>query len=296
VVAGMLGGDVQSAYTVVGDAVNTAQRFESAAPLDQTIVSESTRRLAAHAFEFERLSPMTLKGKALAVAAYRVIRRRSEEMTRQASPLVGRDAEMGRLREIMAESLGGVGRVVHVSGEAGVGKSRLVSEFRAQLAAGVERMAARCASYETNTPYALIASLVRGAFRIHAADDRVRAREAIVEGFARFDHVAEDTSIDLVLDVLGYGESSVQDPQLKQRLIVALLRALLTAAGKTAPFVIVAEDLHWIDDASFQVLRELVPVLPTVPGLFLTTSRPQWSPPWDVVRTAVTPLAEAACR
>ena len=296
VVAGMLGGDVQSAYTVVGDAVNTAQRFESAAPLDQTIVSESTRRLAAHAFEFERLSPITLKGKALAVAAYRVIRRRDEEIEPEASPLVGRDAEMGRLREIMAESLGGVGRVVHVSGEAGVGKSRLVSEFRAQLAAGVERMAARCASYETNTPYALIASLVRGAFRIHAADDRVRAREAIVDGFARFDHVAEDTSIDLVLDVLGYGDSSVQDPQLKQRLIVALLRALLTAAGKTAPFVIVAEDLHWIDDASLQVLRELVPVLSTVPGLFLTTSRPQWSPPWEVTRENVEPLAEDDAR
>ena len=296
VVAGMLGGDVQSAYTVVGDAVNTAQRFESAAPLDQIIVSESTRRLAAHAFEFERLAPISLKGKALAVPAYRVVRRRDEEIEPDASPLVGRDTEMTQLREIMADSLGGVGRIVHVSGEAGVGKSRLVTEFRAQLSAGVERMAARCVSYETNTPYALIASLVRGAFRIHAADDRARAREAIVAGFARFDQVAEDASIDLVLDVLGYGESSVQDPQLKQRLLVALLRALLGAAGRTAPFVIVAEDLHWIDDASLQVLSELVHVLPSLPGLFLTTARPQWSPPWEVARLNVEPLEDDEAR
>src|SRR5438309_4013128 len=64
VVAGLLGGDVQSAYTVVGDAVNTAQRFESVAPLNQVLVSETTRRLAIHAFEFETLPPVTLKGKA----------------------------------------------------------------------------------------------------------------------------------------------------------------------------------------------------------------------------------------
>jgi class 3 adenylate cyclase/tetratricopeptide (TPR) repeat protein len=296
VVAGMLGGDVQSAYTVVGDAVNTAQRFESMAPLDQTIVSESTRRLASHAFEFERLAPILLKGKAVAVAAYRVLRSKDEEIEPDASPLVGRDAEMAQLREIMAESLAGAGRIVHVTGEAGVGKSRLVTEFRAQLAGGVERMAARCASYETNTPYALIASLIRGAFQIHAADDRPRAREAIVEGFARFDQVADDAAIDLVLDVLGYGESSVHDPQLKQRLLVALLRMLLSAAGRTAPFVIVAEDLHWIDDGSLQVLRELVDLLPSVPGLFLTTARPQWSPPWDVVRVGVEPLNDDDAR
>ena len=296
VVAGMLGGDVQSAYTVVGDAVNTAQRFESAAPLDQILVSESTRRLAAHAFEFERLPPITLKGKALAVAAYRVVRRRDEEIEPDASPLVGRDAEMTQLREIMADSLGGVGRIIHVSGEAGVGKSRLVTEFRAQLSAGVERMAARCVSYETNTPYALIASLVRGAFRVHAADDRARAREAIVAGFARFDQLAEDASIDLVLDVLGYGDSSVQDPQLKQRLLVALLRLLLSAAGRMAPFLIVAEDLHWIDDASLQVLRELVPLLPSLSGLFVTTSRPQWKPPWTVDDLGVEPLGDEDAR
>jgi adenylate cyclase len=296
VVAGMLGGDVQSAYTVVGDAVNTAQRFESSAPLGQIIVSESTRRLAAHAFVFERLAPITLKGKALPMAAFRVVRRRDEEIEPDASPLIGREAEMGRLREIMAESLGGRGRVVHVTGEAGVGKSRLVSEFRAQLAGGVERIAARCVSYETNTPYALVASLVRGTFRIHAADDRVRARKAIVAGFARLEHAVDDTPIDLVLDVLGYGESSVPDPQLKQRLLVALLRAVLTATGRTAPFVIVAEDLHWIDDGSLQVLRELVPALASLPGLFVTTARPQWTPPWEVTRLGVEPLDDDDAR
>src|SRR5438477_3412598 len=98
VVAGLLGGDVQSAYTVVGDAVNTAQRFESVAPLNQVLVSETTRRLALHAFEFETLPPVTLKGKAEPVAAYRVIRRRDDEIEPDVSPLIGREAELATLR------------------------------------------------------------------------------------------------------------------------------------------------------------------------------------------------------
>ncbi|TMG31517.1 MAG: hypothetical protein E6H94_12885, partial [Chloroflexi bacterium] len=170
VVAGLLGGDVQSAYTVVGDAVNTAQRFESVAPLNQVLVSETTRRLALHAFEFETLPPVTLKGKAEPVAAYRVIRRRDDEIEPDVSPLIGREAELATLRAALEGAVAGAGRLVHIRGEAGVGKSRLATEFRLALGPDIERMSARCASYETNTPYALIAELIRGAFRIHAVD------------------------------------------------------------------------------------------------------------------------------
>ena len=296
VVAGMLGGDVQSAYTVVGDAVNTAQRLESAAPLGTVIVSETTRRLALHAFEFERLEPIQLKGKAEKVPAFRVLRRRDEEIEPEASPLVGREAEIERLRDALITSLTGVGHVLHVSGDAGVGKSRLVNEFRNGLAGGIERMSARCISYETNTPYALIASLIRAAFRIHAADDRASARAAIVAGFERFGRSADEPTLELVFDVLGYGEGSSLDPQLKQRLLIALLRGLLAGAGERSPFVIVAEDLHWIDDGSLQVLVELVRLLPSLPGLFITTSRPQWITPWPAELLEVEPLPDADAR
>src|SRR5256712_7517118 len=97
VVAGPLGGDVQRAYTVVGDAVNTAQRFESVAPLNQVLVSETTQWLAHHLFPFETLPRVTLKGKSEPVAAYRVIGLRDDEIEPDASPLVGRDAESDRL-------------------------------------------------------------------------------------------------------------------------------------------------------------------------------------------------------
>ncbi|HET9810059.1 MAG TPA: adenylate/guanylate cyclase domain-containing protein, partial [Candidatus Limnocylindria bacterium] len=296
VVAGLLGGDVQSAYTVVGDAVNTAQRLESVAGLGQVLVSETTQRLAIHAFEFEVLPPVALKGKTERVPVFGVLQRRDEEIEPDASPLVGREAELEQLRAALNDAILGNGRVVHVSGEAGVGKSRVVNEFRSALAGGIERMAARCASYETNTPYALVAGLVRGTFSIHAADDRVRARAALVEGLTRYGMPADDMSIDLLLDVMAYGDSSQQDPQLKQRLLIALLRALLTRAAARAPFVIVAEDLHWIDSGSLDVLSELVREIPSLSGLFVTTSRSTWAPPWIAQRLAIEPLPEAEAR
>jgi len=293
VVAGMLGGDVQSAYTVVGDAVNTAQRLESVAPLGQVLVSETTRRLSLHAFEFETLEPVSLKGKAERVQVYKVLRRRDDDIDPDTSPLVGREEELARLRGAFDEAMRGSLQIVHLSGEAGVGKSRIAHEFRAQLSGLTQRMAARCASYETNTPYALIAGLLRGVFRIHDADDRLRAREAVVESLKRFGHGPDEGSVDLLLDVLGYGESAPRDPQLKQRLLIAILRALVVGGASRGPFVVVAEDLHWIDNGSLNVLTELVGQLPAAKGMFITSARTPWAPPWNAQRIDIEPLSEA---
>src|SRR6266850_1470935 len=208
VVAGLLAGDVQTAYTVVGDAVNTAQRYEAAAPLDEILVSAMTRRLAVHSFEFEPTAPLTLKGKAEPVVAYRVIRRRYEEIAPEATPFIGRGAEMHVLRQAMAEAVDGRGRLVSIVGEAGTGKSRLVGELRASLPAGVDPITVRCASFESNTPYALIADFVRGAFSIHAADDETTARNAIADGFTVLGRSMDESQVVVLLELLGYGTRS----------------------------------------------------------------------------------------
>jgi len=148
VVAGLLAGDVQSAYTVVGDAVNTAQRFEAAAPLGEILVSADTRRLAIHSFEFEQTAPLTLKGKAERVVGYRVLRRRYEEIAPEATQFIGRTAEIDHLRRAITDAVLGRGRVVNIIGEAGVGKSRLVGELRANLGSGIDRMTVRGGSFE----------------------------------------------------------------------------------------------------------------------------------------------------
>ena len=296
VVAGLLGGDVQSAYTVVGDAVNTAQRFESVAPLNQVLVSETTRRLALHAFEFETLPAVTLKGKAEPVAAYRVIRRRDDEIEPDVSPLIGREAELATLRAALEGAVAGAGRLVHIRGEAGVGKSRLATEFRLALGPDIERMSARCASYETNTPYALIAELIRGAFRIHAVDDEAAARAAILAGLERFGAPAEESATELLLDIVGFSGRSAIEPEQTRRLLLLVLRTVLERASQQRPLVIVAEDLQWCDPASREILAELARDITGLRGLFISTARAAWSVPWEAEPLELAPLGERDAR
>ena len=296
VVAGLLAGDVQSAYTVVGDAVNTAQRFEAAAPLGEILVSADTRRLAIHSFEFEQTAPLTLKGKAERVVGYRVLRRRYEEIAPEATQFIGRTAEIDHLRRAITDAVLGRGRVVNIIGEAGVGKSRLVGELRANLVSGIDRMTVRCASFETNTPYALLSDFIRGAFSFHAADDEATARAAITNGFAALGEALDEADVTLLLDVLGYSVNSPLDPEVKRRILVKLMTRLLQLAGDRAPFVLTAEDLHWVDRASLRVLEELVANVPALPCLFITTTRPGWTPPWKSESITVRPLDAKSAR
>src|SRR5258708_355978 len=171
VIAGLLAGDVQGAYTVVGDTVNTAQRFESAAPLGGILVSETTWRMTRLAFQFEVPIEVTLKGKAVPQQAYRVLIRRDREIELAATPMVGREAELGRLRRLLGQAADGHGRRVHIAGEAGVGKSRLLREFFASVDRSVVRFVSRCASFETETPYALVSRLLRLIFAVRPGAD-----------------------------------------------------------------------------------------------------------------------------
>ncbi len=296
VVAGLLAGDVQRAYTVVGDAVNTAQRLESAAPLDQVLVSETTRRLSMHRFEFEKRDPVLLKGKAEPVTTYRVIRELDIAVEPDATPFVGRMPELAALSAALAEAQAGHGMVVAIMGEPGVGKSRLIAEFRNTLPAAMDRMTARCASFEQATPYALIADFIRGAFGIHAADDEPAARAALEEGLRRYSYGSDEIVIGVVLEVIGYTARSALDPERKRSLLVGFLRAILQRTALRAPFLLAAEDLHWSDEASIGVLNELVGDTAGLPCLFLTTSRPGWTPPWAALRIDVAPLDDADAR
>jgi adenylate cyclase len=296
VVAGLLANDVQRAYTVVGDAVNTAQRLESAAPLGQVLVSETTRRLAMHRFEFEKREPITLKGKSEPVVTYRVIRVLEMTVEPDATPFVGRMAELARLGTALSDARAGRGQVVAVVGEPGVGKSRLIAEFRSTLPAAMDRITARCASYEQSTPYALIADFIRGAFGIHAADEESAARTALETGLARYGYAPDPIVPPVILEIIGYPAHSALDPERKRALLVGFLRAILQRTAMRAPFLLAAEDLHWGDDASVHVLHELVGDAAGLPCVFLTTSRPGWTPPWPADRIDLAPLDDADAR
>jgi adenylate cyclase len=280
VVAGLLAGDVQGAYTVVGDTVNTAQRFESAAPLGGILVSDSTRRLAEHAFTFDEIPALVFKGKSEPQPAFRVQGRRADELEVPRTPLVGRADELVRLLSALDASVSGLGERVHIQGDAGIGKSRLVREFRAGLTPQIIQVVGRCASFEVDTPYALVSRLLRHAFGITSGEDEAAARVAIERTFAAIDETPDNLETLLLIDVLGYGERRTFDPESKQRVLLNVVRRLLVGNVEQAPLLVVAEDVHWIDTASCAVLAALAREAPTWRCMLLTTARTGWAAPW----------------
>jgi class 3 adenylate cyclase/tetratricopeptide (TPR) repeat protein len=296
VVAGLLTDTVTGAYTVVGDTVNTAQRFESAAPAGATLVGESTWRLTRRAFEFEALPPLELKGKSEPQAAYLVVKRSAAEVDVTTTPLVGRTDELQALNEAMERASSEGGRLVHLVGEAGVGKSRLLREFRAGVDPRVEQVVARCASFEVDSPYALVDRLLRARLQIAPGVSEAVARNSIESVLAAAQASLDSRDIELLLEVLGYGERSTFDPQSKQRVLLRLLRRLLLPRTKTDRLLLVAEDLHWSDSASSDLLLELSRDIQSGSALLISTSRPDWAPPWSAEVIALQALPEEGAR
>jgi class 3 adenylate cyclase/predicted ATPase len=290
VVAGLLAGEVP-AYTVTGDAVNTAQRIESATPPDEVLVGEETQVLARKSFAFEPVPPLTLKGKAQPIPAYRVSRP-LEAAAAGGPPLVGRRAELDRLATLFREAETGRGVVAHLHGEPGVGKSRLLAEFLSTLQPGVRQTSARCSSYESASPYATLADLLRRLFSLHVADEEDVARRALEEAVRPLALPSYVSAIALLLEILGYGEQSALDPESKRRQLVVLLRLLLGQPSAGRIHVITIEDVHWMDPASSAMLGEVFARLAELSCVVITTSRDDAPPSWRAISIAVAPLDE----
>jgi class 3 adenylate cyclase/tetratricopeptide (TPR) repeat protein len=273
VVAGLLGGEAEAAYTVVGDAVNTAQRVESAAPPDQVLVGGSTYGLTRQVIEFEALAPVTLKGKREPVPVFRAVRPLDERAFAEVPPFVGRAEELRELRAAFDLAHEGQGLTAHLVGEAGVGKSRLVEEWLAGLPRDTLVMRLRCASYERDSTYGLLARLVRRAFGIHEDDEEAAAREAMAAVITPFALPADEAATAVYLEVLGYPARSPVTPDAKRQILVLSLRRSFERQDRFGTFVVVIEDLHSIDAASRAVLAEAVGEVARRHSLVLTTSR-----------------------
>ncbi|TMD68926.1 MAG: tetratricopeptide repeat protein, partial [Chloroflexi bacterium] len=274
---------------------NTAQRLESIATPGEIVVGPITYRLAGRAFEFEPLGPLALKGKAQPVEAYRVLRSRDETVALESTPLIGRRAELALLRQALAGAALGRGSALTVQGEAGVGKSRLIAEFTMGLGTGVDRWTGRGRSYDRQTSYAVLGSLLRSAFGIRQADAEPVARAGIEARLRELGVDLDEAPVRLLLDVLGYAAASF-DPQASRRVLLEVVRTLLRRQLTRGPLLIIAEDLHWIDSASQAVLAELVKDLVSLPCLFVASARSEWQPAWPSRRVEITTLNESESR
>ena len=291
VVAGNLGAASGASYAVTGDTVNTAARLQGAAGPGETLVSRAAHLLTQHAFTFEPLPNLAVKGKAEPLAVYRLLgshhaprSARGLEAHGLTAALVGRDGELAQLVAVFHRMRGGHAQVVSLVGDAGTGKSRLVREFlatlsaRGDLATTTVRQTA-CSSLGEQT-YGVLAAFVRQAYGVGPADTLEAARVKVVAGLQSVGGTEEEVAsfAPLVGYVLGLevGRTQPEDiePEELKRCLLLAARILFQRRLEQGPLLLVVEDLQWADSASIELLRFVVDRLADRRLMLVITHRP----------------------
>ncbi|MBX5040112.1 tetratricopeptide repeat protein [Rhizobium lentis] len=291
VVTGGFGGAGTKSYSVTGDTVNTAQRLQSMAGENDILVGPLTYRLTRHAFAFDSLGSQSLRGKSGNVLVHRLTgvlkaphTARGLESFGLQAPMVGRDAELSRLLTCLDLACGGAAQLVRLIGEAGIGKSRLASEF-VGIAADAARFPGLAIRKATCSPlgeqsYGTLAAVVRSAYGIGERDDPDRTRQLLTTGFRALDLTADDVEalLPLFLHVLGLGDPGgalrhIEPEQLRRQIFYAV-RTVFERRLAQGPLLLVIEDLHWADAASLEVLRFMMDRLERSRLMLLAIYRP----------------------
>ncbi|WLA68103.1 adenylate/guanylate cyclase domain-containing protein [Bradyrhizobium diazoefficiens] len=291
VVAGGLGAGVAKSYSVTGDTVNTAQRLQSMAAPGEVLVGPLTHRLTRHAFSYDSLGEVSLKGKMGSVLVHRL--KEPLDTPRAArgldtlglnAPLIGRDAELARLIGSLDLACGGAAQLVRLVGEAGIGKTRLVREFVARMRdqdrfAGVAIRQAACSPLGEQS-YGTLAAVLRSAYGIAQKAGATEAEAKVADALSELGLATDeaDRLMPLYLHVLGLGDPNavlrhVEPEQLRRQIFFAI-RTVFERRLALSPLLIIVEDLHWADAVSLEALRFLMDRLERTRLMLLFTHRP----------------------
>jgi class 3 adenylate cyclase/predicted ATPase len=290
VVGDLIGAGESQERGIVGETPNLAARLQAVAEPNAVVIAESTRKLLGSLFELEDLGPRDIKGIAEPVWAWAALRTSSAEGRFEAlhagglTALVGREEELELLLRRWARAKTGEGQVVLLSGEAGIGKSRLTAALLQTIASEPHiRLRYFCSPQHTDSAlYPVISQMERAAGFVH--DDTAQAKlDKLGSVLAQTSTSKQDAA--LFADMLSlpndgsYPTLELTAEQRRQKTLEALI-SQVGALARQIPVLMIFEDAHWADPTSLELFGRTVDRAPSLRVLLIVTFRPEFEPPW----------------
>jgi ABC-type transport system substrate-binding protein/class 3 adenylate cyclase len=278
-------------YNALGDTINVAARLQAFGDL---VVGPATARQVKESFELEELGELEVKGKREPVSAFRVVGVRERPPARPEPLLVGRKRELAVLTEILRGLLEGRGGIVSITGEPGIGKSRLVAEAEERLDRRVRFLAGHAVSYAETIPYWPVRELIRTWLGLGVSDSEARVRLELRAELAGTLADEADQAYPFLASLLGLALEPEQEQRMRELAGDAVqhqtfdwLYRLVCALARERPLCLVLEDLHWSDEATLSLLDELLPAAEQTAVAFLLVHRSDPDhPAWQLVDRA----------
>jgi class 3 adenylate cyclase/tetratricopeptide (TPR) repeat protein len=290
VVVGTLGNDLRVDFKAVGDTVNLASRMENMAEPGTTYVTEDTFKLTEGLFRFESLGEKGVKGKEGPIKVYQIIapsaRRTRFDVSaeRGLTAFVGRDRELELLLDGFERAKEGTGQAFSIIGEAGIGKSRFLYEFRKAVSTeDMTFLEGKCLSFGKGIPYHPISDVLKDNFDIREDDSDDPIRKKVMRSLGVL-KVEETTTLPYLLELLAVKDSGIDripmSPEGKREKIIEAVKQIIFKGAQIRPFVVAIEDLHWADKSTEEALKRLLEAIPVARVLLIFTYRPEFVHTW----------------
>jgi tetratricopeptide (TPR) repeat protein len=269
----------------IGEAPNIAARMQGLAPAGSVVASESTRAMVGDLFKFRSLGSVQLKGFSQSHAAWEVLseqksmsRFHAKRFKGATTPLIGRDVELGFLRQQFGRSRTGRGAVILLSGDAGSGKSHLLSRFQEDVRAGLPSAPLlQCSPDHSEAPLYPLINFITAAGRFHYADEPAVQQHKLA-AFTEEYGLDNEGDFYAFADLLGFKQISdkrmqtLSPDEVRERIQAALLRWLHSLIQDN--MLLLIEDLHWADPSTMYLLRKFSSQLPRRHAMLIATTRP----------------------
>ena len=266
-------------YNALGDTVNVAARLQPHALPGGVVVGALTARQVDDRFELEALGELELKGRSETVSASRVLREKADS-PESLTELVGREGEVDALERVFGELVEGRGAILCVTGEPGIGKSRLAAEARRRFGGSVQFLGGHGVAYAESIPYWPVRELLRGWLDLGVADPDARVRLELRTALRRLLGAEADEAYPFLATLLGLArtEGDVDalgnlNSESARRQTHDILLELVSSLARKQPLCVVLDDLHWADDATLELVEELLAVAESDPLVLLLLYR-----------------------